>query len=78
MPVQSSYIRQITFSNDIYFTMFSRKLISFSAALLMAVAGMVTTQAVSAASPRAAKPVVSILGDSYSTYQDYIPEGNEI
>ena len=58
--------------------MFSRKLISFSAALLMAVAGMVTTQAVSAASPRAAKPVVSILGDSYSTYQDYIPEGNEI
>lgn len=34
---------------------------------------------VSSAQPvRAAKPVVSILGDSYSTYQDYIPAGNEI
>lgn len=58
--------------------MFSRKLISFSAALLMAVAGIAYAPAASAASPRAAKPVVSILGDSYSTYQDYIPEGNEI
>ena len=24
-----------------------------------------------------AKPVVSILGDSYSTFDGYIPEGNE-
>lgn len=26
----------------------------------------------------AAKPVISILGDSYSTFQGYIPEGNEV
>jgi len=36
------------------------------------------TAAQSARTTRAAKPVVSILGDSYSTYQGYIPEGNAI
>ena len=29
-----------------------------------------------ARSPRQAKPIVSILGDSYSTFEGYIPQGN--
>lgn len=59
--------------------MFSRKLISFSASLLLLSSTLLAASPqVSAAAPRAAKPVVSILGDSYSTYQNHIPEGNEI
>lgn len=33
---------------------------------------------VNAQTPRAAKPVVSILGDSYSTFEGYIPLGNAV
>lgn len=61
--------------------MFSRRFISLSVAVAMAVAGVICAPSAAAQSsktPRAAKPVVSILGDSYSTYQGYIPQGNEI
>lgn len=44
--------------------------------LLSILAILALTIAAEARSPREAKPVVSILGDSYSTFKGYIPEGN--
>lgn len=40
--------------------------------------GLFTGQAIAAQPHRAAKPVVSILGDSYSTFEGYIPLGNAV
>ena len=44
---------------------------------LLAAAVLSAASAFGAAPGGAAKPVVSILGDSYSTYAGYITEGNE-
>lgn len=46
--------------------------------LLLFVIGMAMCMPTWAANDRKAKPVVSILGDSYSTFEDFIPAGNDI
>lgn len=45
------------------------------AAVMLAAAAM-TIPSAQAQNPRQAKPIVSILGDSYSTFEDFIPQGN--
>lgn len=53
---------------------------TFAAALLVAVVSLFHVQSLSAATvaPQKAKPVVSILGDSYSTFDGYVPFGNAV
>ena len=45
--------------------------------LIFLLIAVMQTSALSAGQ-KTARPVVSILGDSYSTYQGYIPDGNEV
>ena len=56
-----------------------RKLSTFPTAFLVAIFVAVTTvMPVSAQHTRPAKPVVSVLGDSYSTFEGYIPLGHAV
>lgn len=54
----------------------TKKLILAALSLLMALP--LAAPAQTPASKAEAKPVVSILGDSYSTFEGYIPEGNAV
>lgn len=59
--------------------MFSRKLSAFPLAVIVAlIAAFSVTGQASAQHPRPAKPVVSVLGDSYSTFEGYIPLGHAV
>lgn len=56
-----------------------RKLSTFPTAFLVAIFVAVTTvMPMSAQHTRPAKPVVSVLGDSYSTFEGYIPLGHAV
>lgn len=55
--------------------MTTSRLLKFTVTLLLA---LFTGQTVAAQARHAAKPVVSILGDSYSTFDGYIPLGNAV
>ncbi len=59
--------------------MLLRKLSAFSVAVIVAVTAAISTPfSADAQHPRPAKPVVSVLGDSYSTFEGYIPLGHAV
>ena len=59
--------------------MLSRKLSTFTAAVIIAVMTVCSASVTARAQhPHPAKPVVSVLGDSYSTFEGYIPLGHAV
>lgn len=59
--------------------MLLRRLSAFSAAVIIAVTAAITAPLTADAQrTRPAKPVVSVLGDSYSTFEGYIPLGHAV